>query len=102
MIKKNKTDVSFACYKFMLGSFHKKREVVLATLVLESVQVAPVDSLTVFPLSLWIRLILGMVTLGNMLASVLAGKIKPSDSVSKVLYKQFRQVSHTASQQYTM
>lgn len=38
------------------------------------------------------RLILGMVTLGNMLASVLAGKVKPSDTVSKVLYKQFKQV----------
>lgn len=36
-----------------------------------------------------------MVTLGNMLASVLAGKIKPSDPVSKVLYKQFKQVYHT-------
>uniref|UniRef100_A0AAY4E6D1 Cystathionine beta-synthase n=1 Tax=Denticeps clupeoides TaxID=299321 RepID=A0AAY4E6D1_9TELE len=40
-------------------------------------------------------LILGMVTLGNMLASVLAGKVKPSDPVSKVLYKQFRQVRLT-------
>ena len=39
-------------------------------------------------------LILGMVTLGNMLASVLAGKVKPSDPVSKVLYKQFKQVGH--------
>lgn len=42
------------------------------------------------------RLILGMVTLGNMLACVLAGKIKLSDPVSKVLYKQFKQV-HKAS-----
>lgn len=33
-----------------------------------------------------------MVTLGNMLACVLAGKIKLSDPVSKVLYKQFKQV----------
>lgn len=41
------------------------------------------------------RLILGMVTLGNMLASVLAGKVKPSDPVSKVLYKQFKQVRST-------
>uniref|UniRef100_A0A9J7ZX98 Cystathionine beta-synthase n=1 Tax=Cyprinus carpio carpio TaxID=630221 RepID=A0A9J7ZX98_CYPCA len=40
-------------------------------------------------------LILGMVTLGNMLASVLAGKVKPSDSVSKVLYKQFKQIHLT-------
>ncbi|KAK3530478.1 hypothetical protein QTP86_024392 [Hemibagrus guttatus] len=39
--------------------------------------------------------ILGMVTLGNMLASVLAGKIKPSDPVSKVLYKQFKQICLT-------
>lgn len=44
------------------------------------------------------RLILGMVTLGNMLACILAGKIKLSDPVSKVLYKQFKQV-HRASQQ---
>uniref|UniRef100_A0A8C2FU88 Cystathionine beta-synthase n=1 Tax=Cyprinus carpio TaxID=7962 RepID=A0A8C2FU88_CYPCA len=40
-------------------------------------------------------LILGMVTLGNMLASVLAGKVKPSDSVRKVLYKQFKQIHLT-------
>uniref|UniRef100_A0A8C6UXY9 Cystathionine beta-synthase n=1 Tax=Neogobius melanostomus TaxID=47308 RepID=A0A8C6UXY9_9GOBI len=40
-------------------------------------------------------LILGMVTLGNMLASILAGKIKISDPVSKVLYKQFKQVRLT-------
>ncbi|XP_067111172.1 cystathionine beta-synthase b [Osmerus mordax] len=40
-------------------------------------------------------MILGMVTLGNMLSSVLAGKIKPSDPVSKVLYKQFKQVRLT-------
>ncbi|KAL2081385.1 hypothetical protein ACEWY4_023238 [Coilia grayii] len=39
--------------------------------------------------------ILGMVTLGNMLSSVLAGKIRPSDPVSKVLYKQFKQVRLT-------
>ncbi|KYO39072.1 cystathionine beta-synthase-like protein isoform X1 [Alligator mississippiensis] len=36
--------------------------------------------------------ILGMVTLGNMLSSLLAGKVKPSDQVSKVIYKQFRQI----------
>ncbi|XP_038153063.1 cystathionine beta-synthase-like protein [Cyprinodon tularosa] len=36
--------------------------------------------------------ILGMVTLGNMLSSILAGKIKLSDPVSKVLYKQFKQI----------
>uniref|UniRef100_A0A665WGT6 Cystathionine beta-synthase n=1 Tax=Echeneis naucrates TaxID=173247 RepID=A0A665WGT6_ECHNA len=40
-------------------------------------------------------LILGMVTLGNMLASILAGKIKLSDKVSKVLYKQFKQIRLT-------
>uniref|UniRef100_A0A667WS46 Cystathionine beta-synthase n=1 Tax=Myripristis murdjan TaxID=586833 RepID=A0A667WS46_9TELE len=40
-------------------------------------------------------LILGMVTLGNMLASVLAGKVKLSDPVSKVLYKQFKQIRLT-------
>lgn len=36
--------------------------------------------------------ILGMVTLGNMLSSLLAGKVKPSDEVRKVIYKQFQQV----------
>ncbi|XP_072541586.1 cystathionine beta-synthase b [Salminus brasiliensis] len=39
--------------------------------------------------------ILGMVTLGNMLSSVLAGKVSPSDPVVKVLYKQFKQVRLT-------
>ncbi|XP_060786471.1 cystathionine beta-synthase-like protein isoform X1 [Neoarius graeffei] len=39
--------------------------------------------------------IVGMVTLGNMLSSVLAGKVSPSDPVIKVLYKQFKQVSLT-------
>ncbi|XP_051566503.1 cystathionine beta-synthase-like protein [Myxocyprinus asiaticus] len=39
--------------------------------------------------------ILGMVTLGNMLSSVLAGKVRPSDAISKVLYKQFKQVHLT-------
>ncbi|XP_026569361.1 cystathionine beta-synthase-like isoform X2 [Pseudonaja textilis] len=37
-------------------------------------------------------LILGMVTLGNMLSSVLAGKVQPSDKVSKVIYKQFQTI----------
>ncbi|KAM9391327.1 cystathionine beta-synthase-like [Salvelinus alpinus] len=36
-----------------------------------------------------------MVTLGNMLSSVLAGKVKASDPVAKVLYKQFKQVRLT-------
>uniref|UniRef100_A0A8C8CRN3 Cystathionine beta-synthase n=1 Tax=Oncorhynchus tshawytscha TaxID=74940 RepID=A0A8C8CRN3_ONCTS len=40
-------------------------------------------------------MILGMLTLGNMLSSVLAGKVKVSDPVSKVLYKQFKQVRLT-------
>ncbi|XP_048874011.1 cystathionine beta-synthase b [Brienomyrus brachyistius] len=39
--------------------------------------------------------ILGMVTLGNMLSSVLAGKVKAADPVSKVLYKQFKQICLT-------
>lgn len=33
-----------------------------------------------------------MVTLGNMLSCLLAGKVQPSDQVHKVLYKQFKQV----------
>ncbi|XP_059895163.1 cystathionine beta-synthase b [Gadus macrocephalus] len=37
-------------------------------------------------------LILGMVTLGNMLSCVLAGRVMPSDPVSKVLYTQFKKV----------
>uniref|UniRef100_W5LZ39 Cystathionine beta-synthase n=1 Tax=Lepisosteus oculatus TaxID=7918 RepID=W5LZ39_LEPOC len=37
-------------------------------------------------------LILGMVTLGNMLSSVLAGKVQLFDPVNKVLYKQFKQI----------
>ncbi|XP_072470950.1 cystathionine beta-synthase isoform X3 [Notamacropus eugenii] len=40
-------------------------------------------------------LILGMVTLGNMLSSLLAGKVQPSDQVNKVIYKQFRQIHLT-------
>lgn len=39
-----------------------------------------------------------MVTLGNMLACILAGKIKLSDPVSKVLYKQFKQVDGASQQ----
>lgn len=42
------------------------------------------------------RVILGMVTLGNMLSSLLAGKVQPSDEVSKVIYKQFKQVSNNS------
>ncbi|TRZ26550.1 hypothetical protein HGM15179_000575 [Zosterops borbonicus] len=37
--------------------------------------------------------ILGMVTLGNMLSSLLVGKVKPSDEVRKVIYKQFQQIN---------
>ncbi|XP_041114691.1 cystathionine beta-synthase-like protein [Polyodon spathula] len=37
-------------------------------------------------------LILGMITLGNMLSSLLAGKVQPSDPVSTVLYKQFKKI----------
>ncbi|KAM4887484.1 cystathionine beta-synthase isoform 2-T2 [Thomomys bottae] len=39
--------------------------------------------------------ILGVVTLGNMLSSLLAGKVQPSDQVCKVLYKQFKPVRLT-------
>uniref|UniRef100_I3MY56 Cystathionine beta-synthase n=1 Tax=Ictidomys tridecemlineatus TaxID=43179 RepID=I3MY56_ICTTR len=39
--------------------------------------------------------ILGMVTLGNMLSSLLAGKVQPSDQVRKVLYKQFKPIRLT-------
>ncbi|XP_058152279.1 cystathionine beta-synthase isoform X2 [Dasypus novemcinctus] len=41
--------------------------------------------------------VLGMVTLGNMLSSLLAGKVQPSDQVHKVIYKQFKQVRLTDS-----
>ncbi|XP_036898947.1 cystathionine beta-synthase-like protein isoform X2 [Sturnira hondurensis] len=36
--------------------------------------------------------ILGMVTLGNMLSCLLAGKVQPSDQVRKVIYRQFKQI----------
>nr|XP_039333115.1 cystathionine beta-synthase-like protein [Saimiri boliviensis boliviensis] len=36
-----------------------------------------------------------MVTLGNMLSSLLAGKVQPSDQVGKVIYKQFKQIHLT-------
>lgn len=36
-----------------------------------------------------------MVTLGNMLSSLLAGKVRPSDEVCKVLYKQFKPIHLT-------
>ncbi|XP_062862444.1 cystathionine beta-synthase-like protein isoform X1 [Trichomycterus rosablanca] len=40
-------------------------------------------------------MIVGMVTLGNMLSSVLANKVSSADPVIKVLYKQFKQVCLT-------
>ncbi|KAK2905277.1 hypothetical protein Q8A67_007076 [Cirrhinus molitorella] len=39
--------------------------------------------------------ILGMVTLRSMLSSIVAGKVRPSDPISKVLYKQFKKVRLT-------
>ncbi|EHB03603.1 Cystathionine beta-synthase [Heterocephalus glaber] len=39
--------------------------------------------------------ILGMVTLGNMLSSLLAGKVRPADQVCRVLYRQFKPVHLT-------
>ncbi|KAF6120034.1 hypothetical protein HJG60_010362 [Phyllostomus discolor] len=39
--------------------------------------------------------VLGMVTLGNMLSCLLAGKVQPSDQVHKVIYKQFKQIHLT-------
>nr|XP_019601224.1 PREDICTED: cystathionine beta-synthase isoform X2 [Rhinolophus sinicus] len=39
--------------------------------------------------------ILGMVTLGNMLSYLLAGKVQPEDQVRRVLYKQFKQIRLT-------
>ncbi|XP_010634808.1 cystathionine beta-synthase [Fukomys damarensis] len=39
--------------------------------------------------------ILGMVTLGNMLSSLLAGKVQPADQVCRVLYRQFKPVHLT-------
>lgn len=36
--------------------------------------------------------IMGMVTVGNMMAQVVRSKVKPSDPISKVMYKQFKMV----------
>lgn len=41
--------------------------------------------------------ILGMVTVGNMMAQVVRSKVKPSDPVSKAMYKQFKMVSMATS-----
>ena len=43
--------------------------------------------------SIFDRDILGMVTVGNMMAQMVRSKVKPSDLVSKVMYKQFKMVS---------
>lgn len=48
------------------------------------------------------RAILGMVTLGNMLSSLLAGKVQPSDQVHKVLYKQFKPVGTDPQWQWVL
>ena len=37
--------------------------------------------------------ILGVVTLSNMSSKILKGNVKPSDKVTKVLYKQFEMAS---------
>eukprot|EP00118_Oscarella_pearsei_P024586 m.306360 g.306360 ORF g.306360 m.306360 type:complete len:534 (+) comp41184_c0_seq1:70-1671(+) len=41
--------------------------------------------------------VLGMVTLGNLLSKVLRGKVKPSDPVTSVLYKQFQKIDLSTS-----
>lgn len=41
--------------------------------------------------------ILGVVTIGNMSAKLLKGSCKPQDSVTKVIFKQFKQVSLTTA-----
>ncbi|XP_048777807.2 cystathionine beta-synthase-like isoform X2 [Ostrea edulis] len=41
--------------------------------------------------------IMGMVTVGNMMAQVVRSKVKPSDPISKVMYKQFKMVSMATS-----
>lgn len=38
------------------------------------------------------RSILGMVTVGNILAQMVKNKVRPSDPVSKIMYKQFKKV----------
>ncbi|XP_017568948.1 cystathionine beta-synthase-like [Pygocentrus nattereri] len=50
------------------------------------------------PLTVLSLLILGMVTLGNMLSSELTSKVSPEDPIIKVLYKQFKQVHLTYKQ----
>lgn len=41
--------------------------------------------------------ILGMVTVGNMMAKVVRNKVKPSDPVSEIMYKQFKQIPMSTS-----
>lgn len=48
-------------------------------------------------ISISFRTILGMVTVGNMMAQVVKGKVKKSDSVSTVMYKQFKQINMNTS-----
>lgn len=43
--------------------------------------------------NVYFRKILGMVTVGNMMAQVVKSKVQKSDPVSKAMYKQFKQVS---------
>lgn len=40
------------------------------------------------------RTILGMVTVGNMMAQVVKSKVKRSDPVTMAMYKQFKQVGN--------
>lgn len=39
----------------------------------------------------------GMITLGNLMSQIVSGRAKPNDSVTKVLYRQFKQVSINTS-----
>ena len=43
------------------------------------------------------RVIEGMVTVGNMMAQVVKGKVQKSDPVSKAMYKQFKMVQMDTS-----
>ena len=52
--------------------------------------------------SLLPREIQGMVTVGNILAQMVKNKVKPSDPISKIMYKQFKMVRvHTCLDWYT-
>jgi len=39
------------------------------------------------------RAVMGMLTVGNMMAMVTKGKVDVTDTVGKVIYRQFKQVS---------